>query len=64
MSSEFWACRAGSEFLAAIQTIARESKEKNKLIKEQNELIDCQTKIMREQIDVLADISEALKYLR
>lgn len=62
--NDFWACRAGMEYLAAVKKVAQNTEEQNKLLQQQNELIDANNKLLREQIDSILDVVESLKYLR
>lgn len=62
--NDFWACVAGKEYLAAVKKIAHNTEEQNKLLQQQNELIDANNKLLREQIDSILEVVENLKYLR
>lgn len=62
--NDFWATRAGNEFLAAVKNIALEAKERNRIEEEKIKILDSQNKLIREQTDMLGEILDAIKYLR
>ena len=62
--NDFWAARAGSEFIASIKMMARSSAERNDLLKEQNDLLEANNRLLRQQIDATLEAIETLKYMR
>ena len=62
--NDFWACRAGMEYLAAVKNIGKSLDDRNELLQKQNELIETNNKLLQEQTAAILEVVETLKYLR